>query len=182
MTSFRDTRHLWALATILAAAAGGLVVLRTALRPATYGDTGPYRAASLAENAALPSVFQADAICHECHADVEKERAGTLHEAVRCVHCHGRALEHVALARRAHDDSAVTVVPAAVWDGDFLTKQDLFISRDLATCMACHEAVVGMPADFKKIVLAAHLEEQGATDPTARDSCLECHGPHDTAP
>lgn len=182
MTSFRDLRHLGALAALLATAACGLVAVRTVLRPATYGDVGPYRAAALAENAALPSVFQADAVCHECHTDVQEERSGTLHEAVRCVHCHGRALEHVALARRHRDDPAVDVVPAAAWDGDFLTHQDLFISRDLATCMSCHEAVVGMPASFKKITLAAHLDEQGASDAAARDTCFECHGPHDTAP
>jgi hypothetical protein len=39
-----------------------------------------------------------------------------------------------------------------------------------------------MPADFKKIDVAVHLEEQGASEPLSRETCFECHGGHDTAP
>lgn len=182
MTSFNDTRHLWALGAFLAA--GGLVgmVVRRELVPDDFGRKGPYRASALADVAARPSLFQADATCHACHEEVQHERAGKAHEAVRCSHCHGYGVEHVATAKRAAADPSVSLPPAAPWDGDFLTKLDLYVTKDRATCLACHTAVVGMPADFKKIDVAVHLEEQGASEPFAKDTCFECHGGHDTAP
>ena len=182
MTSFNDTRHLWALGAFLAAVGLVGMVVRRELVPDDFGRTGPYRASALDDIAARPSLFQADATCHACHESVEHERAGTLHEAVRCAHCHGHAVEHVATARRAAEDPSITLPPAAEWDGDFFTKVDLYVTKDRATCLSCHAAVVGMPADFKKIDVALHLEEQGASEPLAKETCFECHGGHDTAP
>jgi hypothetical protein len=182
MTSFNDTRHLWALGAFLAAVGLVGMVVRRELVPDDYGRTGPYRASALDDIAARPSLFQADATCHACHESVEHERAGKSHEAVRCAHCHGHAVEHVATAGRAAKDPSITLPPAAEWDGDFFTKVDLYITKDRATCLSCHEAVVGMPADFKKIDVALHLEEQGASEPLAKETCFECHGGHDTAP
>lgn len=182
MTSFHDTRHLFRLLSVLAAA--GLVggVVRALLVPRDFGTIGPYRASALADNAARPSLFPADSTCHACHADVEHERAGTAHEVVRCAHCHGLGVEHVRLASAAKDDPAVKVAAAAEWDGDFLTKLDLWMTKDRRVCLSCHEAAVGMPDDFKKIDVAVHLEEQGASEPLSRETCFECHGGHDTAP
>ena len=82
----------------------------------------------------------------------------------------------------AKDDPAVKVAAAAEWDGDFLTKLDLWMTKDRRVCLSCHEAAVGMPDDFKKIDVAVHLEEQGASEPLSRETCFECHGGHDTAP
>ncbi len=182
MSTLRDSRHLWLLAGLLGAAALGMMLLRTVLMPATYGIQGPYRAEALAEIAAQPSLFPADATCHQCHEKVRHERDGTLHEAVRCAHCHGLAVDHVAKARLAAADPSVPIPPAAEWDGNFLTRIDLYLTKDRSTCLSCHEQVVGMPADFKKIDPAVHLEEQGASEPTSRETCFECHGGHDTAP
>ena len=182
MTSFNDTRHLWALGAFLAALSLVGMVVRRELVPDDFGTKGPYRASALLDNAAQPSLFQSDATCHACHESVQHERAGKSHEAVRCAHCHGLAVEHVTLARKSAGDPAVILPPAAQWDGDFLTKVDLFITKDRATCLSCHTAVVGMPADFKKIDVAAHLEEQGAAEPLSKETCFECHGGHDTAP
>jgi len=182
MTSLNDTRHLWALGALLAAVGLVGMVVRREMVPDDFGTKGPYRASALDQIAAQPSVFQSDATCHACHESVQHERAGKPHEAVRCAHCHGLAVEHVKLARKAAEDPASVLPPAAAWDGDFLTKIDLYVTKDRATCLSCHEAVVGMPADFKKISVADHLEEQGASEPLSKETCFECHGGHDTAP
>jgi hypothetical protein len=182
MTSFNDTRHLWALGAFVAAVGLVGMVVRRELVPDDFGRLGPYRASALADNAAQPSRFPADATCHTCHASVHQERAGKSHEAVRCAHCHGLGVEHVALATKGADDPTVILPPAAEWDGNFRTKIDLYVTKDRAICLSCHQAVVGMPADFKKIDVAAHLDEQGASEPLSKETCFECHGGHDTAP
>lgn len=182
MTTKRDIRHLVRLLGVLAAAGVCGAFVRAILVPGDFGERGPYRASALADNAARPSRFPADATCHACHEPVREVRAGTAHESVRCAHCHGVGAEHVRLALAATKDPAATIPPAAEWDGDLLTKVDLFVTKDRRVCLSCHEAALGMPEEFKKIEVAVHLEEQGASEPLSKETCFECHGPHDTAP
>jgi len=182
MTSLRDIRHLLRLAGLLAVVGVLGAVVRAALVPRDFGTSGPYRESALADNAARPSLFPSDATCHSCHESVREERAGKSHELVRCAHCHGHGREHVRLAGLARDDAGVTLPAAEPWDGNFLTEVDLYVTKDRRVCLSCHESVVGMPADFKKIDVAAHLDEQGASEPLSRETCFECHGGHDTAP
>ncbi len=181
-----ETKHLWILLSILLL--GGIVFLnlRSRLIPESYGDRwgryGPYRAAALAEIAAQPSMLLADSVCHQCHEEVEQERADSKHVTVRCIHCHGLAREHVTLAQAASKSSKATLPPAQKWDGDFMSKIDLYVTKDRATCLVCHESTVGMPEWFQKIDVAEHLEEMGAEEPKSKETCFECHGGHDTAP
>lgn len=182
MPSFRDTRHVWLLAGLILLAGFCFFTLRAELVPASFGQQGPYRADALREIAARPSRFHADAVCHQCHQEVEHERAESRHRAVRCVHCHGQATEHVVQSRAAAENPALKLPPLQPWDGQIPSHVDLFTSQDRKLCLACHEAALGMPADFKKIDVAAHLEEQGASEPTSAETCLECHGGHNTAP
>ncbi|HIF30929.1 MAG: hypothetical protein ABGX22_19935 [Pirellulaceae bacterium] len=182
MRFFSDTRHLWILLVLIAAVGGGFLAVRGRMVPESFGQHGPYRAEALTEIASQPSVFQADSVCHECHQDVQEERAESLHKAVRCTHCHGLGREHVVRARKAAESPGFAIDPAAEWDGSFLTDIDLFTTHDRKTCLVCHEAVVGMPEDFRKINVAEHLEEMEASEPTSREACFECHGGHDTAP
>ena len=182
MRFFIDTRHLWILLVLIGLAGWAFGTLRGRMVPEGFGQQGPYRAEALVEIAAKPSVFQADAVCHQCHQDVQEERAETLHRAVRCVHCHGQGHKHVAQARLAAESPEYVIEPAAEWDGDFLTSIDLFITQDRKTCLVCHEAAVGMPADFKKINVTEHLEEMEASEAESRETCFECHSGHDTAP
>jgi len=182
MTTFHDTRHLWRLLGLLAVAGFAGLVVRSVLVPRDFGEQGPYRTSALADNAAPPSLFPSDASCHSCHEAVQHERAGKAHEAVRCAHCHGYGTEHVRLATAAKNDPSATVPKAVAWDGDFLTKLDLYMTKDRRICLSCHQTAVGMPVDFKKIDLAVHLEEQGASEPLSLETCFECHGGHDTAP
>jgi uncharacterized protein with PIN domain len=182
MRFLSDTRHLWFLLAILAVGGWGAVTARGRLVPPSFGEKGPYRAEALAEIAARPSLFTADAVCHECHEDVQEERAESLHKSVRCVHCHGLGTQHILQARKAAESPDAKIDPAAEWDGSFMTTIDLFTTQDKRTCLVCHEEAVGMPADFKKINVAAHLEEQAAAEPESAGVCLECHGWHNTAP
>lgn len=176
------TGHLVVLAVLLALAGWGLLALRAGMVPESFGRQGPYRADALQELAARPSAFQADATCQACHQDVEQERAESLHRAVRCAHCHGLGRDHVEQAQAAAASPGLPIAPAAAWDGKLLSKLDLYVTRDRKICLSCHEAVVGMPAHFKKIDLALHLEQQGAAEPEHAESCFECHGGHNTAP
>lgn len=179
---WRDTRHLVLLVFLLAIVGAVAFNVRKMLVPEAFGTTGPYRAGALTEELARPSIHIADATCLECHQNVGEERAESLHKVVNCTHCHGLSRDHVVQARLAAKDPSHEIPKAQEWDGDFFTKIDLFVTKDKATCLSCHEAVVGMPRDFKKIIAAVHLEEMGASEPASRESCFECHGGHDTAP
>ena len=66
----RDSAHLWLLLILMIGGAVGFVLVRARLVPASYGDTGPYRAQALDEIAARPSRWHADANCLECHQKV----------------------------------------------------------------------------------------------------------------
>jgi len=181
-----DTKHLWILLALLVLGGVAAWEARSWMVPDTYGDLmgryGPYRAAALEQIAARPSVIIADSVCHECHQDVEEERTDSKHATVRCIHCHGLARKHVAQAQAAAKSPDATIAPAQEWDGDPLTKIDLYITQDRATCLVCHEENVGMPEWFQKINVEEHLDDQGAEEPDSKETCFECHGGHDTAP
>lgn len=178
----RDSAHLWFLLILIGVGGIGFLLIRSRLVPASYGEQGAYRADALQEIAAKPSRWHSDQTCLACHQNVAEERKDSLHEAVRCFHCHGVGAEHVKLANLAKQSPGTEIPKAQKWDGDFLTKIDLFITKDKATCLSCHQSAVGMPENFKKIDPAKHLEEQGASDPGSPESCSECHAGHNTAP
>lgn len=182
LTLWKDTWHLQMLVLLIILAGTGFVFTRGKMIPASYGERGPYRAAALVELQARPSAIPADSTCLECHTNVGHERAESRHKSVRCYHCHGLGLEHIALARQAKVNPNVKLAPATDWDGNFRTALDLYVTKDRETCLSCHAAVVGMPNSFRKIHLAQHLEDMGAENPTSRSVCFECHGGHDTAP
>ena len=186
MKFFWEIRHLWILITLIATAGVGAVMVRNEMVPESYGELsdryGPYRADALEQIAAQPSMLIADKVCHECHQDVQKERAEAKHSTVLCIHCHGSSRDHVKQARAAAKDPSLKIAPAAKWDGDVFTKIDLYITKDRASCLVCHEKTIGMPEWFQKIDVAVHLEDMGAAEPMSRETCFECHAGHDTAP
>ncbi|MEX0675924.1 MAG: hypothetical protein WD063_02535 [Pirellulales bacterium] len=179
---WRDIRHLLVLLVLIVAACAGFVFTRSRLIPRSFGQRSQYRADALDEIAAKPSVWYADGVCLKCHVDVQQERAESLHKAVGCIHCHGLGRKHVAGALKAAESPDFHIEPAQKWDGNFLTQIDLYVTKDRTICLVCHEAKVGMPEDFKKINVAQHLEEMGAEAPNSQETCLECHGGHNTAP
>jgi len=174
----RDTRHLRIIIFLIITGGAGAMFVRSQLIPSDFGERGPYRGAALAEEAALPLILQSDATCLKCHTNVHEERADSPHKAVRCLHCHGNGREHIAAATAAAESPDKLIPPAAEWDGDFLTKIDLFITQDRSTCLVCHLSVVGRPESFRSINVAEHLEEQGAGEIDSRNVCYECHEGH----
>lgn len=178
----RDSGHLWLLLFVILAGGGTFFLIRARLVPATYGDTGAYRAAALLDNANRPAIWPKDQTCLECHQNVAEERHGSLHEAVRCFHCHGVGTDHIEQARLATQKPGISHSPAVAWDGDFFTKLDLYVTKDRKTCLSCHQDAVGVPSGFKKIQVKVHLEEMGASDPDSPEACFECHKGHNTAP
>lgn len=179
----RDGQHLVVLAGLLVVGGVAFKVTTLQLVPDTFGDQGPYRAAALGELSGKKRLLMpSDAQCLSCHADVGEERKDALHKAVRCFHCHGVGTAHMEETRKAEGQPGATYRPAEQWDGNFLTKQDLYITKDRKACLVCHEAIVGMPEDMQQIVVVEHLKEEEAEHPEKADVCFECHGGHDTAP
>ncbi len=174
----RDTRHLQILLVLIVLVGAVAWFIRSKMIPLSYGQLGAYRAEALNEIAAQPSKLQSDATCLQCHEDVQEERADSPHVAVHCMHCHGIGQNHVAQARSAAKSRELVVSPAEEWDGDFATMIDLFITEDRATCLACHQEVVGMPETFRKINVKEHLGEQEAEDVGSANVCFECHSGH----
>jgi len=174
----RHTRHLRILVVLIVVGGAGAFLVRSQMIPEAYGDRGPYRSAALGQIAALPVRLTSDATCLKCHANVQEERAESPHQAVRCMHCHGNGHEHIAAATIAATSPDHAIAPAAEWDGDFHSKQDLFITQDRATCLSCHTSVVGMPSSFRSIDVGRHLEEQGAENVNDKNVCFECHTGH----
>ncbi len=174
----RDTRHLQLLALILVVAGGLAFFARGQFVPKSFGSQGPYRAEARDEIAALPHMLSSDASCVQCHQSVHDERKDSPHSAVRCFHCHGNGRQHIAQATKAKSSPELVLDPAKPWDGSYLSAIDLFITKDKAICLSCHQKVVGMPANFRSIDEKKHLEEQGASDAANVETCFECHSGH----
>jgi hypothetical protein len=70
------------------------LLLRHFLVPATFGQYGHYRGASLMENA-LPEIHYAgQEACFKCHQDIEDLKAKDVHSEIHCETCHGPGLKH----------------------------------------------------------------------------------------
>ena len=174
----RHTRHLRILLVLIVVGGAGAFAVRSQMIPEAYGARGPYRSAALEQIASLPTKLTSDTTCLKCHSNVQEERAESPHQAVLCMHCHGNGHAHIAAAIEAAASPGHAIPPAAEWDGDFHSKQDLFITQDRATCLSCHTSVVGMPSGFRSIDVAKHLEEQGAENVNDKNVCFECHTGH----
>lgn len=70
-------------------------VARTLAVPATFGQYGYYRGASVDEWAARPTSYSAGpAKCQSCHAQVYAQWSGGAHGFINCETCHGAAGPH----------------------------------------------------------------------------------------
>jgi hypothetical protein len=178
-----DSRHLVVLASLLVFGGVAFKLTTRQLVPDTFGDKGPYRAAALEElKAKKHPLIPSDTQCLACHTEVGEERKEALHKEVNCYHCHGYGTEHMAQATKAKETGAEYKSSVQQWDGNFLTKQDLYNTKDRKVCLVCHEHVTGMSEDFSNIVVVDHLKEEEAEHPEKVDVCFECHEGHDTAP
>lgn len=124
------------------------MLARHFLRPASFGEYGHYRGASLAENAQYEINFSGQVACFSCHQDIEDKKAQDVHSEIHCETCHGPGQKHVI------SSEAVDILKPS--------------GREF--CGTCH----GINAARKKdavfqVDLAKH---------NVGKNCIECHNPH----
>ncbi len=146
-------RHVFRALFVLLVAIVVVTVGRSFLKPASYGEYGPYRFDNVAEQAAVrPPLHGGKASCGECHDDRLKALTAGAHKSVSCEICHGPLGRHVK-------------------DGDVVAKMN--VDRSFTLCARCHRKIDGRPAGFPQVVLEQHVS--GALEGKV---CLECHDPH----
>ena len=120
--------------------------------PATFGETGHYRAAAVNAVASTKVKYAGAAQCGECHDDIAAKKAASYHRTLSCEICHGPAAGH------AEDPES----------------QKPFIPRERgAACLYCHEYLPSRPTGFPQIIERLHNPVK---------PCIECHNPHDPKP
>jgi hypothetical protein len=133
-TFFEGSGHLIRLALAALVAVAVFFAIRHALVPATFGQYGHYRAASLEEIAARTPVFAGRETCATCHADKAGEKSKGPHANVGCEACHGPAAKHAQ---------------------DFSTQKPP-LPDTAKLCVVCHEADGAKPKTFPQVVSKEH--------------------------
>lgn len=156
--------HVWRLFGLLLL--GLLVFLgaQRALRPASYGELGNYRAGSLDEILAQPLMHQGREVCGTCHEDVLAAHQKDVHFRVNCEDCHGPGRTHVAFYTGADDaiDEASAAMPK---------------EYTLEGCLFCHRQLAARPRNFPQIDPVEHYRFLHVSD--AETPCIACHSPHE---
>jgi hypothetical protein len=132
----RDGEHLVRFAFVLIAAVLVFFLIRRIVVPASYGEYGPYRGASLGDVRARPISFAGQAACAVCHDTEAQTRSQGKHAKVACEACHGPLAQHAD-------------------DPDTHKAQ----KPDVATlCVRCHEAEPAKPKSFPQVVSKDHSQ------------------------
>jgi cytochrome c553 len=105
----------------------------------SFYQYGHFRAASVAEIAALERVYQTPRYCQSCHSERHAEWSAGDHKSVTCETCHGPA--------QGHPQQGKLPIPA---DPRML-------------CTLCHEAMAERPRTQPQIVVAQHAGEQACS-------------------
>lgn len=148
MGKFKDTGHLWRLASVFMAGIVLFLVLRGALVPRSFGRYGHFRGDAIHETAARPVSFAGHQVCENCHSDVLDVKGKGKHTAVACESCHGP------LAKHAEDPS---VQPQKV--------------EVAGLCVRCHEASTAKPKWFPQVASEQHSSGLSC------DTCHQPHSP-----
>ena len=168
-----DNRHIWRAVGLAVVVVILFFVVRSMMIPASWGETGPYRADALREEAARKPLIPDVADCTSCHGKQVEVHKGGSHATVLCKNCHGVAREHINVCTKA---KAAGDPKACVGDASGVT--DLKTGWDIKACEHCHMKRVGPPAKFPLIDFAVHLKEQDAKDPKSPSACKQCHQNH----
>ncbi len=118
------------------------------LIPATFGQYGFYRGASLEEMEQLPVKFAGKEACIECHNEINEMLVQDVHSEIHCETCHGPGKKHC-------ED-----------EGKFLLEKPT--SRE--SCGICHSKNA---ARKKNTIFQVDLKEHNINK-----QCIECHNPH----
>ena len=149
MNTFKDSGHLFRLASVFAVGFFLLVLARGFLLPKTFGEYGHFRGDAMKEIAAQPINYAGHEACESCHVDVYDIKKAGKHAGVRCESCHGP------LASHADDPGSIKPV-----------KPDPAV-----LCVRCHTANSAKPRGFPQIVVADHAGDLSC------DTCHQPHSP-----
>ena len=127
---------------------GLFLIIRQLLIPATFGEYGYYRGASLGENAGKIPHYAGHTTCGKCHADIVQAKGTDLHADLACEICHGPCAKHV-------------LNPHAF-------KVEKPSGRDF--CAVCHSY---NPAKDKNVINQIDPKVHNIGK-----QCIECHNPH----
>jgi hypothetical protein len=159
---FKFPQQLIPLSILFVIGIAALVVVRHFLVPPTFGEYGHYRAASIEDNMARPTVYAGYTVCGDCHDDILALKSHSNHRGVACEVCHGPGGKHV------EDPSAFP----------------LEAPRQRGLCPLCHGYDPARPTGFPQIIPAMHNTGQACItchnphDPTlphAPGECSACH-------
>lgn len=124
------------------------LVVRHFLKPDTFGENGPYRAAALIDNAQYEIHYSGQNACFKCHQDIQDLKLTDLHSDIHCETCHGPGLKHV-----------LSSLPA-----------DIIKPTGREFCGTCHSMNAARLKDaVNQVDLKSH---------NLGKNCIECHNPH----
>lgn len=146
---FDDYRHVVRMALLFALAVALFLVVRAVFVPSTFGLYGHYRAGALDDVRVHPVKYAGQAVCVDCHSDVQTTRAEGRHARLSCEGCHGP------LAAHANDPT-----------GAAATRPD-----GRAPCLRCHTQNPARPRTLPQVVVSEHAEEGPCT------ACHQPHKP-----
>lgn len=172
--------RLLAVAIIIMAV---FISIRGLFIPATFGDLGHYRAASIDSIAALEISYAGYKACDECHDDIAISKAESYHQNVNCESCHGPAASHI--------ESEGEILPHVPRDRDHclichvynpakptgFPQIDPIAHNPVKPCIACHDPHVPDPPETLNGCSACHgdIYRTKALSPHAPLKCIECH-------
>jgi hypothetical protein len=140
------------LAILFALAAVGVVLLSQRFVPASFGELGHYRAASLDTIKGQPIRYAGWQVCVECHEEQGLAKSRSYHRNLSCEVCHGASSDHAADPESQHP-----IVPRARGEA----------------CLYCHDYLPSRPTGFPQIIERNH---------NPMEPCITCHDPHDPTP
>jgi hypothetical protein len=124
------------------------LLLRHFLVPATFGQYGHYRGASLQDNAAFEIHYAGQQACFDCHQDIEDLKKEDVHSSIHCETCHGPGEKHVLSGEAA----------------------DILKPTGREFCGRCHGKNAAKRTDA---IFQIDLEKHNTGK-----NCIECHNPH----
>ena len=151
--------RLMILVLCIGVAAAGGAMIKSLLKPASFGEYGPYRADAVEEEAAIPIRHATNGSCYSCHPYEAKIHKAGLHKTISCEFCHGPWADHVAGKKKI---------------GTLPVKKNREIT---ILCLRCHNTEIkARPHEvIKTVAMPEHLEAQKVK---SSHNCNQCHHVH----
>ena len=149
-----DYRHAYPVLGLVVIVVTAALIARAYLVPATFGEFGFFRAASMDEEKARLPRHVGRAACVECHKEIAAIHAKDAHASVECETCHGPGWEHV-------------------------EKPDAELPRPNTreNCLTCHRLLDARFGSFPQVDWRKHFQFVGVGDSSI--ACVRCHSPHE---